>query len=92
MLLAILAFVWLRPRKPGIVGSWFLIAYGVLRIVTEVFRQPDAGVQVILGLSRGQLLSVLIIAVGVVALFICPRRDVPLGGGLRAGAGEPARP
>lgn len=92
VLLAILVFVWLRPRKPGIVGPWFFIAYGVLRILTEVFRQPDVGVRVVLGLSRGQLLSVLIIAVGVVALFICPRRDVPLIGGLRAGAGEPARP
>ncbi len=69
-------------------GPWFLIAYGVLRILTEVFRQPDAGVGLILGLSRGQQLSVLIIAVGVVALFICPRRDVPLVGGLRARAGS----
>ena len=53
-----------------------------------MFRQPDAGVRVILGLSRGQLLSVIIVAVGLVALFMCRRRDVPLIGGLRARAGS----
>jgi phosphatidylglycerol:prolipoprotein diacylglycerol transferase len=53
LLLAALTLIWLKPRKPGVVGSWFLIVYGVMRMATEVFRQPDAGVGLMFGLSRG---------------------------------------
>jgi phosphatidylglycerol:prolipoprotein diacylglycerol transferase len=60
ILMGVLALLWLRPRKPGVIGSWFLIAYGVLRVVTELFRQPDEGVALTFGLlSRGQTLSAL---------------------------------
>jgi phosphatidylglycerol:prolipoprotein diacylglycerol transferase len=77
----LLVIVWLKPRKPGVVGSWYLIIYGVLRVATEVFRQPDEGVALLLGLSRGQVLSVLMAAAGVVCLMIASRRNVePLGG------------
>ncbi len=89
ILLAVLALVWLRPRKPGVIGSWFLMSYGVLRILTEAYRQPDAGVAVLTtpfgDLSRGQVLSVLMIVCGLVALVICVRRPVePIGGLSRA--------
>jgi phosphatidylglycerol:prolipoprotein diacylglycerol transferase len=84
LLMGILALVWLRPRKPGVVGSVFLVAYGLLRILSEVFRQPDEGVAVVLGLSRGQWLSVLMVLSGAIALPIVMRRDVePIGGLLR---------
>jgi prolipoprotein diacylglyceryltransferase len=78
----VLTLVWLKPRKPGVVGSWFLIMYALLRVVSEVFRQPDAGVSLTLGLSRGQLLSVLMFVTGCVCLVIACRRDVPRVGGL----------
>jgi phosphatidylglycerol---prolipoprotein diacylglyceryl transferase len=82
VLITLLALVWLKPRKPGVVGSWFLIIYGILRVITEIFREPDAGVALILGLSRGQLLSVLMTVTGMVCLWIAQRRDVPRLGGL----------
>ena len=35
--------LWNRKSKtPGIITSKFLIAYGILRILTEYFREPDA--------------------------------------------------
>ncbi len=96
ILLLVLALIWLRPRKPGVVGSWFLISYGVMRIATEVWRQPDAGV---VGLpmpwgevSRGQVLSALMVLAGIVALIICARRAVEPMGGLRTGGAKASPP
>ncbi len=85
ILMAALVVAWWGPRKPGVVGSWFLISYGVMRILTEFIRQPDAGVAGLatpLGdLTRGQLLSALMVVIGVVALGICARREVePIAG------------
>jgi phosphatidylglycerol:prolipoprotein diacylglycerol transferase len=82
LLLGFLLLIWLKPRKPGVIGAWFLIWYGALRIASEVFRQPDEGVAVILGLSRGQLLSVLMILAGAVSLWIVARRDTEKLGGV----------
>lgn len=76
LLLAILWFIAALPRKPGVVGAWFLLSYGVLRITTEFWRLPDAGIERVLGLSRGQQLSALMVAVGVVSLVIVLRRPV----------------
>ena len=76
ILVPILTLIWLRPRKPGVIGGWFLTIYGVLRILSETVRQPDEGVALILGLSRGQVLSVLMVAVGIPAIVICSRRAV----------------
>ncbi|MCZ6494286.1 MAG: prolipoprotein diacylglyceryl transferase [Planctomycetota bacterium] len=85
VLMGFLALLWWRPRKPGVIGSWFLIGYGVMRIVTELVRQPDEGVPVLataLGdVSRGQMLSLLMVAAGIVGLIVCARRQVdPIGG------------
>jgi len=55
-------------RAPGRLSGEFLIAYAVVRIICEVFREPDA--TLILGLSRGMFYSLFLIAggLGVVAL------------------------
>jgi phosphatidylglycerol---prolipoprotein diacylglyceryl transferase len=50
LLAAVLVLMWLRPRKPGVITGTFLVSYGVLRIGTEVYRQPDTGVALLLGL------------------------------------------
>ncbi len=76
---------WLIARKPrltGVIGCWFFIAYGVMRVVTEIWRLPDAHLahQRILGLSRGQWLSVGMVAAGAIGLAIIIRR-----GGERVG-------
>ncbi len=85
VLMGFLALLWLRPRKPGVIGAWFMIGYGVMRIATELVRQPDEGVPVLataLGdVSRGQMLSLLMVAVGIVGLIVFARRQVdPIGG------------
>ena len=85
LLMGVLVLAWWGPRRPGVVGSWFLISYGVMRILTEFVRQPDIGVAGLatpLGeLSRGQVLSVLMTLIGAVGLLICVRREVePIGG------------
>lgn len=83
LLAGILIIVWWKPRKPGVVGSWFLIGYGVMRIISERFREPDEGVALLLNLlTRGQVLSVLMIAVGIITLTILSRRPAPHMGGL----------
>jgi phosphatidylglycerol:prolipoprotein diacylglycerol transferase len=73
---ALLVLIWWKPRKPGVMGCWYLIIYGVLRIATEFFRQPDPGVATLWGLSRGQVLSAVMVIVGAVLLWICARRRV----------------
>lgn len=83
VLTAVLWFVWRLPRKPGVIGCWFLITYGVLRVITELWRLPDAhlAVERILGLTRGQWLSVAMVLVGTIALPIVVRRASSLYGG-----------
>lgn len=81
ILFLLLVCVWWNPRRPGVVGGWFLVGYGVLRVLTEIVRQPDEGVAALAGLQRGQLLSVGIIILGAAVLFVCSRRPVqPIGG------------
>ncbi|MCA9291744.1 MAG: prolipoprotein diacylglyceryl transferase [Phycisphaerales bacterium] len=90
VLMALLAVCWLRPRRPGVIGALFLTFYGVLRISTEVVRQPDEGVAVWLGLSRGQWLSVAMVLAGLIGLLVVSRRNVPRLGGLRPVVGAAA--
>ncbi len=61
-----LFLIWRKKRSPGVITAWFLIIYGVGRILTEFVRLPDTHVQVqrFLGFSRGQWLSVLMIVIG----------------------------
>ena len=83
---AVLWFIWRRPRLPGVVGAWFLISYGVLRVATELVRLPDGHltVQRIAGLSRGQWLSVLMVVAGVALLAVVTKRGgEKLGGWMR---------
>jgi len=82
LLLGSLVLVWFVPRKPGIVSGWFLIIYGSLRILTEVFRQPDEGVSIIFGLSRGQLLSVCMVLAGIIMAIICAKVGTKKHGGI----------
>ncbi len=86
VLALVLWIAWARPRKPGVIGALFLIAYGVLRILTELIRLPDAQLAVrrILGLSRGQWLSVGMIAAGLWVLIYASQQAAPrVGGWLR---------
>jgi phosphatidylglycerol:prolipoprotein diacylglycerol transferase len=84
---ALLWLIWRVPRLPGVVSAWFLIVYGLLRIATEFYRLPDAHLQLprVLGLSRGQWLSALMVVLGGVLLaYVFGRarnRETPKMGG-----------
>ncbi len=53
-------------KAPGRLTGEFCIAYAFFRSICEVFREPDAGISLLLGLSRGTFYSILLFAVGVV--------------------------
>lgn len=71
LLFLILWFYSSRPRPQKAVGSMFLIGYGTFRFIAEFFRQPDAhiGFDLFGWLSRGQLLSLPMIILGIVLLW-----------------------
>ena len=76
----LLWLLWARPQKPGVITAAFLLMYGVLRILVEQYwRLPDPQLktQYILGLTRGQLLSVGMLAVGAGLLVWAIRRPGP---------------
>ena len=72
-------FLWLlsrRPRPAGVVGAAFLAGYGVLRIIGEFFREPEALYGAMpLGLSAGQWLSVPMVVVGGLLMVYLSRRS-----------------
>lgn len=82
ILFGLLALIWLRPRHPGVIASWFLIIYGGLRIITEIYREPDIGVPLKFGLSQGQLLSVGLVVAGMIGLWLSVRAKTQAMGGL----------
>lgn len=83
----VLWWVWRKPRRVGVVGCWFLITYGVMRIVTEFWRLPDGhlAVQRVLGLSRGQWLSAVMVVVGAALMWHYARREGERLGGWMEG-------
>lgn len=56
-------------RKPGRLAGEFLLAYAVARAIGEIFREPDADVSLILGLSRGTFYSLFLIVGGLVLIL-----------------------
>jgi len=59
-----------KGLKSGVVTAWFIICYGLLRIIAEFFREPDPQLGFILGvLTMGQILSFLMMVFGVVLLL-----------------------
>ena len=74
----------LRPH-PGRLAGEFLIGYALMRIITEIFREPDPGVSPILDLSRGTFFSFFIL-IGGLAFYLRPSRSL-----ISAGP-PPARP
>ncbi len=77
-----LMLIWRAPRKPGVVAGWFFTLYSCVRIFGEQFRMPDAqiGFQ-IFGSTRGQLLSIGLLAFGISLLVISNRRATEKIGG-----------
>ena len=59
--------------QPGRIAGEFLIAYSLARAISEVYREPDAGL--ILSLSRGTFYSLFLVAAGMALIVFAPRRD-----------------
>jgi phosphatidylglycerol:prolipoprotein diacylglycerol transferase len=63
--------------QPGRLTGEFMAAYAVVRIFCEVFREPDVGVSLILGLSRGTFYSLFLAAVGCALIIYGARHRTP---------------
>ncbi|MBC7420215.1 MAG: prolipoprotein diacylglyceryl transferase [Bdellovibrio sp.] len=70
----VLFFLARKSRRPGFIAGSFVVVYAIMRIINEQFRMPDIqiGFQA-LGLTRGQWLSVGMLAVGIVLIFYWTR-------------------
>jgi phosphatidylglycerol:prolipoprotein diacylglycerol transferase len=64
------AVFWLtRARlRSGLIAGLFLLLYGVFRYGVEFVREPDVGVAILWGFTRGQLLCLPMIAGGLVLI------------------------
>jgi phosphatidylglycerol:prolipoprotein diacylglycerol transferase len=78
----ILSIIWIKPRKPGVLGAMFGVLYSIARIVGEQYRMPDPQIGFQLwGLTRGQWLSFGLLAVAIAFVIWAARRDAePMGG------------
>ncbi|MEC8190152.1 MAG: prolipoprotein diacylglyceryl transferase [Verrucomicrobiota bacterium] len=63
---------WRTRPNPGQLGGEFFIGYGIMRILGEMFREPDA--DLIIGLSRGQFYSIFMILAGAITIWIAKRQ------------------
>ena len=72
LLFAVLLWFTRRPRPTWAASGVFALGYGLLRSVAEFFREPDAhlGFQAFGWVTRGQLLSLPLIAVGLFLLWL----------------------
>lgn len=81
VLMILLYIVRARTKIVGTVAATFLIGYGLVRIFIEFFRQQD--IQRSGGLfdiiSMGQLLSIVLVTVGVIVLRRARRLALPIG-------------
>ncbi len=77
------AVLWLysrRPRRRYAVSGWFALLYGVFRFSAEFIRDPDPQLGYLLGthwLTMGQVLSLPLIAIGLILLGLSRRQPVP---------------
>jgi phosphatidylglycerol:prolipoprotein diacylglycerol transferase len=64
---------------PGRLTGEFVIGYALVRIIGEIFREPDWDVTPIMGLSRGTFYSIFMLIVGItlILLSLRARKTVP---------------
>lgn len=82
MLVYLQARFWrseVTERKPGQLTGEFFVLYPVVRILGEQFREPDADVDPILGMSRGIFYSIIMLLVGVGFIVRARRKSGPKG-------------
>lgn len=68
-----------RCRLPeGQLVGEAMLGYAAVRIFGEFFREPDEGVSLILGLSRGQFYSVFLALLGIAVIVRARRKTTPV--------------
>ena len=78
----ILALIWRKPQRPGVISGYFGLIYCAVRVLGEQYRMPDAhlGFQ-LFGLTRGQWLSFGLFAFAIGYIVVALRRPTkPMGG------------
>lgn len=78
IVLMIIALVATRSARPiGFASGLFLLAYGVLRFLTEFFRTPDIQIGFLLqeSITMGQLLSLPLVLAGIILLHWSSRKS-----------------
>jgi phosphatidylglycerol---prolipoprotein diacylglyceryl transferase len=59
-----------KKTRTGNISAIFLISYGILRIISEFFRQPDQQIGLLLNIiSMGQILSLPMIIIGITIII-----------------------
>lgn len=71
--------LWKTRPQAGRISGEFLLAYGVLRIIGEFFREPDASL--LMGMSRGQFYSIFMIVAGAAVIAWVEKRKPTAGVG-----------
>lgn len=86
LLFLFLFFFWMKPRRPGVVASTFLVLYSGIRIFVDSFRMvdPTMGLDAF-GLARGQWLALVCLVIGLILLFVWGRRETLLSVGWSRG-------
>ena len=70
------SFILRRRYKIGTCSYIFLIYYGIFRIISEFFRQPDPQIGLLFNLlSMGTLLSLLMIIAGIIILNVLRKKN-----------------
>lgn len=64
-------------EHPGQLSGEFLIGYAIVRIISEIFREPDEGISLIFGLSRGTFYSTFMIVAGLLFIVYARSRKTP---------------
>lgn len=69
-------FIFTKKYQTGDCSCLFLIFYGIFRIISEFFREPDVHIGLLLNLfSMGTILSVLMIISGLVVMNILRKKN-----------------
>lgn len=72
VLLFLIIYLYNQKTRPiGSSSGLFLVSYGILRIISEVFREPDPQIGLIQNcITMGQILSIPMIIFGLIIIFI----------------------
>lgn len=77
LLFIVLWLFSLKPRPRYAISALFLLGYGASRFITEFFRQPDVGYELIFGwMSKGQLFSLPMIILGVILMILAYKNPI----------------